>query len=989
MSFPAYPSPPQKNNWIIFALIPILLLPGSIYGRPVGSRKVNGTMGPLSGTVAPLAITATAIDITYSFYNGYGLFYTGGVSANATGGTGPYTYRLSAYTSNNGYFTLLQTGTYTVQVTDATGQTASTTVTVGSIYPLPSLDFGTVVYPSSCNSADGSMTLVGTGGTPPYQYSIDGGVTFTSNPLFSNLTAGVYIFQLKDANGMIAAVQTAPLLIYGSPSIYFYNRNCTFYAYIGGGVPVSCPTRITGELGLGAFYGAAPYSFSLDGINYIPGSPGYGGGSEWNNVPAGLYRGYAKDANGNMATASTSITNFCPVYPNLVVGSASCHQSDGSLTFNPSGGQAPYQYTLDGIHYQSGNTFTGLAPGIYGWTVRDANGLMNSGYMPIGDNCPAVSAVPTAASCNNSDGVLTATATAGQSPFQYSIDGGITYQASNIFNNLAAGPYTVTLKDINGNTATATATVGNNCLQVATSVVTTTCSRSNGSITVTSPNATPPVQYAINGGSFQASNVFPNLSAGGYTISVLDGNGLGASTTATLTDAPGPALRTASTPPSCENTGGTITLAATGGTSPLLYSIDGGISFQTSADFGGLTAGSYTTWVKDANGCSASDAVTLTAPPVPVVSLGADATLCEGATLLLKAPQEVGYSYLWQDNSIADSYTVTAPGAYTVKVTNSNNCSVTGSVNINYQPLPVFTLGPDLSVCTGRTVLLKPVPTPANASYAWSTGNSGSSLVVDKPGLYSLQLTVNGCSQGASVNVGYKPQPVLQLGKDTTLCTGQELLLDATNNNASYVWQDGSVQPVYNVSRAGVYTVKVNEAGCDTSGRITVSYITAPVVDLGSDTTLCITQSLTLNAFYPQSIYEWQDGSTSSSYRVTQAGLYTVRVTNACGPATQAINVSYDNCACRFYVPNAFSPNNDGNNDLFRPKYICLLSGYECKVFNRWGQLVFDTRNPADGWDGTRNGQQQPGGVYVWEIVYKDDLTGKTSRKNGTVVLIR
>jgi len=183
--------------------------------------------------------------------------------------------------------------------------------------------------------------------------------------------------------------------------------------------------------------------------------------------------------------------------------------------------------------------------------------------------------------------------------------------------------------------------------------------------------------------------------------------------------------------------------------------------------------------------------------------------------------------------------------------------------------------------------------------------------------------------------------------------------------------------------------VKVDENGCDTSGDINVNYITKPVVNLGNDTTLCITQQLLLEATYPLSTYLWQDGSVQPQYTVSQAGTYLVDVTNVCGDTKDSISIVYENCACKFYVPSAFTPNNDGKNDVFLPKYQCLYSNYQLKVFNRWGLLVFVSTNASVGWDGGFNSQQQPAGVYVWELAYKDNLTGKDIRKNGTVVLIR
>ena len=150
-----------------------------------------------------------------------------------------------------------------------------------------------------------------------------------------------------------------------------------------------------------------------------------------------------------------------------------------------------------------------------------------------------------------------------------------------------------------------------------------------------------------------------------------------------------------------------------------------------------------------------------------------------------------------------------------------------------------------------------------------------------------------------------------------------------------------------------------------------------------------MTENLLLDVTYPQSTYLWQDGSQLSHYEVTKAGTYSVGVTNSCGTANASVNVAYENCACKFYVPNAFSPNGDGKNDIFKPGYQCLFSNYEMKIYNRWGRLVFDSQNTGIGWDGNYKNEQQPVDVYIWVMVYKDNLTGKSVRKNGTVMLIR
>ena len=139
--------------------------------------------------------------------------------------------------------------------------------------------------------------------------------------------------------------------------------------------------------------------------------------------------------------------------------------------------------------------------------------------------------------------------------------------------------------------------------------------------------------------------------------------------------------------------------------------------------------------------------------------------------------------------------------------------------------------------------------------------------------------------------------------------------------------------------------------------------------------------------------YTWQDGSTQPIYEVSKSGLYTLYTSNSCGSILDSVRVDFQNCNCNFYVPNGFTPNNDGINDVFAPKYICGFNGvvtnYQLRIFNRWGQLMFFSESPNAFWDGKYKGQLQPVGSYVWELEYNDSNMGKLVHMSGVVLLIR
>jgi gliding motility-associated-like protein len=954
----------------------------------------------LTVTINPVTYESIGVSLDQFLNLIYVINYNGSIHLTATGGTPPYYMyspgtRQNASYQNTTYFNSLGPGTYDLVVTDANGLTKDTMVTVGTAFPQPSVALSNIVYPSTCGSADGSFTLTGLGGTPPYMYSIDNGASFTANGVFTNLTQGAYSFLLvKDANGFLATTGFNANLTSGNYFTCRTNACCTGNFYVYPARPATCSNN---DGSIEAFTQDPNMQFSIDGTNYFLGTlqnnPNSGPQYNFffNGLAPGLHRIYGKDGNGNVAVQSMSILKGCGISANSITVNAGCQQSDGSVTFTASDGVAPYAYSLDGFNFQASGLFPGLSSGLYHIWVRDAVGSMTDLVVLLMDQCPLVYASETDETCGQKNATITASGYLGTAPYQFSIDGS-TFQTSGHFTALAAGNYTVTLKDAGNFTATTPVTIKNNCLQLTTTVSNTTCSNNNGSIIVSGSGGVTPYEYSIDGNASQRVNTFTNLLAGNYTITISDAGGLRSSALVTITDAPGPQMNTALTPASCSNINGSIALTALGGTAPLQYSIDNGNNFEANAVFNGLDSGQYIARIKDANGCMITDTIQLTALPTPKVTLGPDTSLCNGQTLLLLAPQAVGYQYLWQDNSTADHYTVSNPGIFYAEVTNSFNCRASDTIHVRFRQVPVFSIGKDTVLCTGQDLLVEPVIQQALPvyTYLWSNGSTNpKSIQVTGPGIYWLQVSDSGCKRSDTILVGYKANPQVDLVPDTTLCDGETLLLEATNSNASYLWQDGSTQPDFIVSKAGKYSVKVEANGCDTTAKAMVSYIGKPVISLGNDTTLCVTEQLLLNAAYPQSSYLWQDGSTQGQYKVTGSGTYSVNVTNTCGTTTDSITVTYDNCACKFYVPSGFSPNNDGKNDTFLPKYQCVFTSYALKVYNRYGQLVFASTNPAKGWDGNLNNQPQPSGTYVWELVYKDSITGKTTQKTGTIILIR
>ncbi|HTR31053.1 MAG TPA: gliding motility-associated C-terminal domain-containing protein [Puia sp.] len=183
-----------------------------------------------------------------------------------------------------------------------------------------------------------------------------------------------------------------------------------------------------------------------------------------------------------------------------------------------------------------------------------------------------------------------------------------------------------------------------------------------------------------------------------------------------------------------------------------------------------------------------------------------------------------------------------------------------------------------------------------------------------------------------------------------------------------------------------------NDSLCLTSNPVLVMWTPLPAAaSLGAaDTTVCLENGpVTLDAFIDSAFkYVWQDGSTNPWFKATRDGTYTVTVSNGCGSARAQKTVRFVACDYNVYVPNAFTPNADGNNDRFRPHFFNPPSHFSMQIFNRGGQQIFSTTNPATGWDGTFDNSRQPAGGYIWYINFTD-IFGKPHSLNGTLLLIR
>jgi len=191
----------------------------------------------------------------------------------------------------------------------------------------------------------------------------------------------------------------------------------------------------------------------------------------------------------------------------------------------------------------------------------------------------------------------------------------------------------------------------------------------------------------------------------------------------------------------------------------------------------------------------------------------------------------------------------------------------------------------------------------------------------------------------------------------------------------------------YTVSKSGIYFATVTLNNCSNTDTIAISYKTKPSFTFSNETFICSGQQIKLSPVINDADkYVWQDGCTATSLLINKGGSYTLTVSNECGSYSNSIIVTQGDC--QLNMPNVFTPNNDGINDIFRVKYPQFIKLFHMMVFNRFGEKVFDTHNAGEGWNGKLNSIDQPIGIYVW-IISLTDNNGIAETYKGTISLIR
>jgi len=876
----------------------------------------------------------------------------GSVSISASGGMGTnFIYTWNPNVSNNIFVNNVVAGAYNVTVTDENSCTATTTVNINNI-EAPAIT-SIVVTNVSCNGGNNGTATV------TYNSSTINNNILWSDPLAQTsttaigLTAGNYWVVITDDNGCTVsgnAIITQPPVL----NSLITQTN-----------PTLCYGSCNGSANVIAAGGTSPYSYAWnDPLGQTT--------SLATNLCAGFVSVITTDANGCSSSSNTTVNQPTQIVITATAIPVNCNGgSDGSITASATGGMPGYSYNW--LPY-GGTTSTAAnlpANNLFNVIVTDANSCTAQNGFTLTEPTPIVIQITeNPASCNLDNGSATAIVSGGTPSYAYnwSPSGSTTSTAD----NLDSGTHLLIVTDSHNCTSTTSALIYDLPMpQIANSFVTNAnCYGSNdGKIQVHVISGQIPYSFLWSpyGGN---DSIALGLSAGTYTVTVIDGNGCQIVYNPIIVNQPSPVTVIANgTDTLCIGQSITISASAMGGTPAYNYLWDNGIT-QQSQTVNPTTTTNYFVTATDSHGCTSSypGSVTVYVNPPLNVSLPADINICEGQPYSISANASGGYgsSYIYSWNIGSGNPNVVTPGTTTTYiVTVSDLCntpSASDSIIINVHPLPVVSSPPNSADgCEPLTATFNnTVYTTDSVSYFWNFGDSNS----------------------GSLNT-------------------------STDSDPSHTYE---LTGNYNVS-----LTLTSQYGCQT----TINYpdivivTPAPIADFYSYPTSGVGVFDAEVHFYDQSSYEnqWQwffgDGGYATSenpvHEYLKPDTFIVKLVvianNGCtDTVSQQFIVRPEHT---FFAPTAFAPNTGVGNNFFYPKGVGFdPKNYHLYIFDRWGQTIFETTEYPEGTDditeveGGWNGKYKntgdfvPIGTYTWLIKYKD-VNGGFHEEVGPVTVIR
>lgn len=359
--------------------------------------------------------------------------------------------------------------------------------------------------------------------------------------------------------------------------------------------------------------------------------------------------------------------------------------------------------------------------------------------------------------------------------------------------------------------------------------------------------------------------------------------------------------------------------------------------------------------------------------------------ICRGGNVAVKGLGGA-LKYIWEDSSSQMERIVNQEGVYWVRSQFTCGEQV-DTFKVKVTDLSVE-IGNDTVICTGHPIVVRAMADSDSAAYTWKDGSTADSFVVSHRGTYWVTADLGPCVVFDTIHVEENDSAYFQLPADTILCANATYDLYIPEWADVFHWSTGSKDSMITVKEKGDYYLEVTRGGCTYADTIRVQYAES-ALNIGNDTLVCNADTVVLSgrSILPGA-YLWSTGENTDSIIVTGPGLYTLTMHNVCGTFNDSVHVNYKVCDCMPFVPNAFTPNNDGRNDKLGPLMKCRIDNYEFLIVNRFGEVLFRSTDRSEKWDGTYKGQPCDVGAYYYLLKIKN-ISGKDDVKKGDVILIR
>ncbi len=373
-------------------------------------------------------------------------------------------------------------------------------------------------------------------------------------------------------------------------------------------------------------------------------------------------------------------------------------------------------------------------------------------------------------------------------------------------------------------------------------------------------------------------------------------------------------------------------------------------------------AGNYQIFVESTNGCTYSESFSISNLPTPNVIWPEITTFCPDSTFVLSPVLNAEF-WTWENGDESPSFELT--NSDTVFITmQTGGCISTDSIFIEQLQIPTLDFGPDQTLCLGESVTLT-TPIPG----VWNNNVLSNSYTVNASNYITFSGIIQECPLRDSILVNFQTPPTINLGNDTILCGGTTLLL---TTDVPGIWNNSITNNQFNVNSSGTYSFSFDDGICQAYDEIEIGYIPYLQQILPDTIDRCLGEQVILSgAQNTATNYSWSNGVNEPEQTFTQSGSYTLFTSNSCESINESVILNFSSCEHTLWIPNAFTPNGDGENDVWAPQFTEMIS-LDIRIYDRWGTLVFRGNESNFVWNGNvRNGQHvAQDGAYTYAIRY-------------------